>query len=75
MYPGFLFWKQIQTMNILIEWITASLGLSSVQLTLQQNSTKRPMMPAIWARSSKVVHQDHIQLLYSPYVPKVFWNG
>ena len=73
MYLGVL---SLETMHIHIKWIIQSLGPSSasVQPTLPLNSTKRPEMPCIWARSNMVVDQDHFQLLHSPLIPKFGWN-
>ena len=64
-----------KSMPIQIEWITASLGPSSVQLALPLNSIKRPEMPAAWAGGNKVVQKNLVKLLHSPLFPFFCWNG
>ena len=56
-------------MTIQIEWITASLGPSPVQLTLPLNSTKGPDMPTSQARGNQIVLQNSVQPLYCPLFP------
>ena len=64
-----------KSMPIQIEWITASLGPSSVQLTLPLNSTKRPEMPSVWAGGNKVLQKNLVELLHCPLIPMFRWNG
>ena len=58
-----------KAMTIQIERIAASLGPSSVQLTLPLNGTKSPEM------RDKIPLQNSVQLLHSPLVTKFRWNG
>ena len=64
-----------KAMPIQIERITPSLGPSPIQLTLPLKSAKCSEMPAVWARGNKVLHQNVVQLLHCPLIPRFCWNG